>query len=164
MKIGFGSIGKGYAANKAKEIMKSESIQSGVVNAGGDLIAWGSKSKTEPWSIGIADPFDKQNTTLTLKVEDMAVVTSGNYEKYLMINGNKYCHIINPKTGWPVTGIASTTIICRDAEIADALSTTVFILGLSDGMKLINHLDGIEGIIIEQNGSIHYSNTLNNEK
>jgi len=164
MKIGFGSIGKGYAANKAKQIMLADNILSGVVNAGGDLIAWGSKSKTEPWSIGIADPFDKTNTTLTLTVEDMAVVTSGNYEKYLTINGKRYCHIINPKTGWPVTGLASTTIICRDAEIADALSTTVFILGLSDGMQLINHLDGIEGIIIEQNGSIHYSNTLKNEK
>jgi len=164
MKIGFGSIGKGYAANIAKQIMRAENIQSGVVNAGGDLIAWGKKSATESWSIGIADPFDKANITLTLKVEDMAVVTSGNYEKYLTINGKRYCHIINPKTGWPVTGLASTTIICRDAEIADALSTTVFILGLKDGMLLINHLEGVEGIIIEQNGSILYSNTLNHEK
>jgi len=160
MKIGFGSIGKGYAANRAKQIMLSYNIKSGVINAGGDLIAWGKKQNNKSWSIGIVDPFDKNKTTLWLDVDNMAVVTSGNYEKYITINGKRYCHIINPKTGWPVTGLVSVTILCRDAELADALATTVFVLGLYDGLKLINHLEGIEGVLISENGSIHYSNNL----
>ena len=160
MKIGFGSIGKGYAANRAKQIMLNYNIKSGVINAGGDLIAWGKKQNNKPWSIGIVDPFDKNKTTLWLDVDNMAVVTSGNYEKYITINGKRYCHIINPKTGWPVTGLVSVTILCRDTELADALATTVFVLGLDDGLKLINHLEGIEGVIISENGSIHYSNNL----
>jgi len=160
MKIGFGSIGKGYAANRAKMIMVNNGIKSGVVNAGGDLIAWGTKENNKLWSIGVVDPFNKNETTLWLDVDDMAVVTSGNYEKYLTINGKRYCHIVNPKTGWPVSGLVSVTIMCRDAELADALATTVFVLGLTDGLNLINHLEGVEGVLISENGSMHYSHNL----
>lgn len=160
MKIGFGAIGKGYAADKAKAIMFAHGAKSGVVNAGGDLLAWGQQENGDPWSIGIADPNSKEGIKAWLNATDMAVVTSGNYEKYFMYNGQKYCHIINPKTGWPVTGTKSVTLISPSAEFCDALATTVFILGPEEGMALINHLDGVEGIIINDLNESVYSNNL----
>lgn len=163
MRIGFGSIGKGYAANRAKVIMIKFGANSGVVNAGGDLIAWG-KNKDKPWSVGVVNPLDKEHVALWLDVENTSIVTSGNYEKYVEIDGEKYCHIINPKTGWPSKGLLSTTIICQDAELADGLATTVFVLGVKDGLNLINHLAGVEGILIADNGTLHYSKGLDENK
>ncbi len=160
MKLDFGAIGKGYSANKAKLIMEQNQIQNGIVNAGGDLISWGKNKAGKDWRIGIADPGNKNNIVSWLNISDMAVVTSGNYEKFIIIDGVKYCHIINPKTGYPSTGIQSVTIICKDAEIADALATTVFILGKHEGLKLINQLKGIEGFIIDQNNETHYSKKI----
>jgi len=160
MKIGFGAIGKGYAADKAKEIMISHGIKSGVVNAGGDLISWGTKVNGQPWTIGIADPANKEDVICWLNVSDIAVVTSGNYEKFVEINGKRYCHIINPKTGWPVSGLSSVTVLCNNAELSDALATTIFVLGKDDGLKLANHLEGVECIIINDKNEIFYSNNI----
>ncbi|MCF8461625.1 MAG: FAD:protein FMN transferase [Flavobacteriales bacterium] len=160
MKIGFGAIGKGYAANRAKKVMTELGIMAGVVNAGGDLISWGNQPNGKPWSIGIADPKDKENIISWLDITDMAVVTSGNYEKFVLIDGKRYGHIINPKTGWPVTGLLSVTIVCSDAELADALATTVFVLGKDEGLKLINHLTGVECILIDEENQMHYSNNI----
>ncbi len=154
MKIGFGAIGKGYAANKAKNKMLAMGIKNGVVNAAGDLIAWGKMENNNNWSIGIANPKEKDKIMGWLIISDMAVVTSGNYEKFFISNGKKYSHIINPKTGWPATGTKSVTIICPDAEIADALATSVFILGPIDGVKLINQLKNIECLIVTDNDEI----------
>ena len=160
MKIGFGGIGKGYVANRVMLLMKSLGIESGVINAGGDLISWGSKPNGSPWKIGIPNPKKKAEILSWLDITDMAVVTSGNYEKFVEINGERYCHIINPKTGWPVTGLSSVTIICSDAEVADALATSVFVLGKVDGMKLINHLSGVECFIVDSNNGLYFSNNL----
>ncbi len=160
MQIGFGAIGKGYAANRAKQIMLDLGIQGGVVNAGGDLISWGTKPEGGKWTVGIADPTDKDKIVSWLNVTDMAVVTSGNYEKFLEFNGKRYCHIINPKTGWPVENLRSVTVICNDAELADALATSVFVLGPRVGMELINHLQGIECYIIDAKGKMFYSTNL----
>ncbi len=160
MKIGFGAIGKGYAANRAKAIMFNYKIESGVVNAGGDLISWGNKENEEPWSVGILDPFKKDEIKLWLNITNMAVVTSGDYEKFVMINGKRYGHIINPKTGWPTEGVRSVSIICPDAELADALATTVFCIGRKSGIALINELDGIECLVIDDSNQIYYSNKL----
>lgn len=160
MKIGFGAIGKGYAANRAKQVMVDLGIESGVVNAGGDLISWGKKPDGREWAVGIADPKEKNTIKLWLNVSNMAVVTSGNYERYLIIEGKRYCHIINPKTGWPVKGLSSVTIICPDAELADALATSVFVLGAKEGLDLINKLKGIECLLIDDEGELHYSENL----
>lgn len=168
MKMDFGAIGKGYAANKAKQVMKKLGINNGVINAGGDLICWGSNQENKPWSIGIADPDDAKNILSWLDISNMAVVTSGNYEKFVTILGKKYCHIIDPHTGWPTSGLKSVTIICKDAEIADAIATTVFVKGAQKGMQFINQLKGIEGFLIDNDNQIHYStnihlNTLSND-
>ncbi len=160
MKIGFGGIGKGYAADQAKRIMENQGIKSGVVNAGGDLISWGTKQNGKPWSVGIADPKNKDQVVSWLNITNTSVVTSGNYEKFVKIKGERYCHIIDPKTGWPVKGLQSATIICPNAELADALATTVFVLGAKDGINLINQLNGIECYLIDDEGKAHFSANL----
>lgn len=160
MKIGFGAIGKGYAANRGKEVMRDMGIKDGLVNASGDLISWGKEVDGSDWSIGIGDPKNKGNVLGWLRVGEMAVVTSGNYEKVITINGENYSHIINPKTGWPVRGLKSVTIICPDAELADALATSVFILGKEEGMALVNQLKGIEAFLVDDQDNLLTSKNL----
>lgn len=160
MKIGFGAIGKGYAANRAKAILEQNGIKAGVVNAGGDLISWGLNSSGKEWTVGIADPNNEGQVLMWLDASDLAVVTSGDYQRYVLIEGKRYAHIINPRTGWPVQGIKSVTILCPDAELADALATSVFVLGKQRGLKLINQLNGIDCLIIDDNNDLHYSAKL----
>lgn len=162
MKIGFGAIGKGYAANRAKQIMESISgVKGGIVNASGDLSIWGeSSSKINEWNIKISDPSDPDRIMADIMVRNTAVITSGDYEKYFINEGNRYAHIIDPKTGLPTTGIKSVTIICKDAEIGDALATSVFVLGPDEGMYLINKLKGVEGILVTDENAIVHSDNL----
>lgn len=161
MKIGFGAIGKGYAADQAKLAMMNLGVQAGVVNAGGDVLAWGKKADGTSWNVGVADPEVKDQVLLAFSIVDQAIVTSGEYEKYVIVNGERYGHIINPTTGIPAKGVLSVSIIAPTAELADALATTVFVLGEMDGLALINHLEGVEGIIINDENKVLYSNTLN---
>lgn len=160
IKIGFGAIGKGYAAEQAKRVMQNKGATAGVVNAGGDMITWGNKVNGENWKVGIADPQVKGKVKMWLTVSNMAVVTSGDYERFIMIKGERYGHIINPKTGWPVKGIKSVTVICSNAELSDALATAVFVMGVTNGLNLINQLEGIECLIIDDQNKMHYSNHL----
>ena len=160
MKIGFGAIGKGYAANKARDMMQAMGINSGLVNAGGDLITWGKMENGSDWRIGIANPKEKDKIFSWLIVSDMAVVTSGNYEKFFVADGKKYSHIINPRTGYPATGTKSVTIVCPDAELADALATAVFILGERDGIALIDQISGIECLLVNENDELVTSKNL----
>ena len=160
MRIGFGGIGKGYAAEKAKLLLKEKGIQCGVVNASGDLATWGLLPNGKQWTIGIADPDNRDDLFSYLEISDMAVATSGNYEKFVIIDGQKYSHTINPKTGFPVKGIKSVTIICANAEVADAFATPVTVMGVKAGLFLINQLKGIECIIIDDNNNIYTSNNI----
>lgn len=160
MKIGFGAIGKGYAAQKAKEKMMALGIPGGVVNAAGDLIAWGKDEGNKDFKVGIADPKQKDQVMSWLVVDNGAVVTSGDYERFAMFNGKRYAHIIDPRTGYPTTGIKSVTIICPNPELADALSTSVFVLGQRAGLELINQLKGIECLIVTDADELITSNNL----
>jgi len=161
MRIGFGGIGKGYAADRAKYIMKQMGVESGVVNASGDLSAWGLQPNGQPWTVGIVNPDAKHEIFSYLVISDIAVATSGNYEKYVMIGGKKYSHTINPRTGLPVTGIKSVTIITMHAEVADAMATPVMIMGISTGLDLINQMNGIEAIIIDDDNKLYTSKNIN---
>ncbi|MEP7258793.1 MAG: FAD:protein FMN transferase, partial [Flavitalea sp.] len=160
MRIGFGGIGKGYAAEMAKQILKKSGVRSGIVNASGDLTAWGNQPDGKPWTIGIVNPNLTGKIFSYLDVTDMAVATSGNYEKFIMINGAKYSHTINPRTGLPVTGIKSVTIITPNAEIADAMATPVAIMGIRAGLDMINQIKDIEAIVIDDNDIIYTSRNL----
>ena len=160
MRIGFGAIGKGYAAGVASNLLKSEGIESGVVNAGGDLYCWGSMANKKPWTIAIANPDSKNEAISQIEISDMAVVTSGNYEKFIEYNGVRYCHIIDPRTGYPVKQLKSVTIICQDPELADALATSVFVLGPDIGLDLINQMNQVDCIIIDEDERILSSNKI----
>jgi thiamine biosynthesis lipoprotein len=160
MRIGFGGIGKGYAAEKAKAVMRTMDTQSGVVNASGDLAAWGYQPDGKPWTIGIVDPDAKEKVIGLLNITDMAVATSGNYEKYALIDGKRYSHTINPRTGLPVTGIKSVTVICPYAEIADAMATPIMVMGVKAGLDMINQLDHLEAVVIDDEGQVYLSNHI----
>ncbi|MCX6216172.1 FAD:protein FMN transferase [Spirosoma sp.] len=158
MRIGFGGIGKGYAAEQAKRILRDLGVTSGIVNAAGDLTTWGSQPNGKPWTIGIADPNQiNQQAFSFLEISNMAVATSGNYEKYALIDGKRYSHTIDPKTGYPVSGIKSVTIIAPNAELADALATPVMVMGVRVGLNLINQMRHIACIIIDDTDKLHTS-------
>ncbi|MDX5345872.1 MAG: FAD:protein FMN transferase, partial [Hymenobacteraceae bacterium] len=135
-------------------------IKSGVVNASGDIYAWGKQPDGKPWYVGIGDPVEKDKVFSWLSASETAIVTSGNYEKFVMFNGTRYAHIIDPRTGWPSSEVKSVTIICPNAELADALSTGVFVLGPKEGLNLINQLKGVECIMITANDEIVTSDNL----
>ena len=160
MKIGFGAIGKGYAANKALNIMSKMGLSGALVNASGDLISWGKDEGDKDWKIGIVNPKQKGKVFSWLNINETAVVTSGNYEKFVTLNGQRYSHIIDPRTGYPVKGLSSVSIICPNAELADALATSVFVLGKEKGIELINKLKGIECLIITDKQELFTSDNL----
>lgn len=159
MKIGFGAVGKGYAVKKCKEAMKKVGIQNGFVKAGGDIITWG-KMGNAPWTIGISNPNDKKTIFSWLEIGETAISTSGNYEHFVIIDSVRYSHIIDPKTGWPSKGVKSATIICPDSELSDALSTSVFVLGVEKALGLINQLKGVNCILFDDNNKISTSNAI----
>lgn len=166
MRIGFGAIGKGYAADKAKQLLISEGVNGGIINASGDLTTWGTQPDGSPWMVGITNPLNKNKVFSWFPLDNNAVVTSGNYEKFVEFNGKKYTHIIDPRTGWPVSGLTSVTIFAPKAELADALATSVFVMGRETGIDFINQLPGMECVIVDDNGKIFKSENiqLNTEK
>ncbi|PQA97347.1 FAD:protein FMN transferase [Chryseobacterium piscicola] len=161
MRIGFGGIGKGYAAEMAKRVLQEIGVVSGVVNASGDLTTWGTQADGKPWTIGIADPDNAALPFSYMNITNTSVATSGNYEKFVMIDGKKYSHTINPKTGMPVSGIKSVTIICPNAEIADAMATPVGIMGIDAALNMVNQINHLECIIIDDFNKIYSSQNIN---
>jgi thiamine biosynthesis lipoprotein len=154
MKIGFGAIGKGYAADKAKQLLIDKGVESGIINASGDLNTWGTQPNGNDWLVAIVNPLNKEKVFSWMPVNNSAVVTSGNYEKYVKFNNVLYTHIIDPRTGYPATGILSVTIFTKTAELADALATSIFVMGVDTGLDFINQLKGVECIIIDENNKI----------
>lgn len=157
MRIGFGGIGKGYAADRARQLLKTRGVTSGIINASGDLAVWGCQPDGRPWTIGIVHPDASDQPFSYMQLSDMAVATSGNYEKYILIDGKKYSHTIDPRTGLPITGIKSVTIITPYAEIADAMATPVMIMGIKAGIDMINQIRDIECILIDDDQRIYTS-------
>ena len=141
--------------------MEQMGAESGLVNASGDLTAWGYQPNGKPWTIGIVNPNEAGQVFSYLNITDMAIATSGNYEKYILINGKKYSHTIDPRTGLPVTGIKSVTIISPNAEIADAMATPVTIMGIKAGLDMINQIKDIEAIIIDDHDILYKSDNIN---
>lgn len=164
MKIGFGAIGKGYAADKAKEKLIAAGVSSGIINASGDMNTWGKQINGDKWQVAITNPLDKNKVFALLPIMDGAVVTSGNYEKFVNFNNKRYSHIIDPRTGYPSSDIISATVFAPRAELADALATSVFVMGIETGMDRINQLPGIECIIIDKDGNILKSNNIQIDK
>jgi thiamine biosynthesis lipoprotein len=160
MKIGLGGIAKGYAADMAKELLVGKQVRAGVINASGDLTTWGTKATGEKWLIGIANPLSKNKIFSWLPVLESSVATSESYEKYITFDGRKYSHILDPRTGNPISGINSVSVFSKTAELSDALATAIFVLGVDSGMALINQLKGTEAIIVDDNNIMHKSSGI----
>ncbi len=161
MRIGFGGIGKGYAAEMARKTLLRNGVASGIINASGDLTAWGLQPAGMPWRIGICNPDNPEKIYSYLEISGKAVATSGNYEKYVMIGGKKYSHTIDPKTGLPITGIKSVTVISDNAEFADAMATPIAVMGINAGLHMVNQIPGLYCIIIDDDNRLYTSKNIN---
>lgn len=161
MRIGFGGIGKGYAADKVKTMLLAEGITSGVINASGDLTAWGTRLDGSPWRVGIANPEKPDSMLLWLPLQNASVATSGDYEQFFFKDGIRYSHTIDPKSGLPVTGIKSVTIVSPVAELSDALATAVFVMGAEVGLHFVNQLPQTHGVIVNNENKVFTSQKLN---
>ncbi len=161
MRIGFGGIGKGFAADKARELLIKRGVKSGVVNASGDLTTWGTQSDGSPWTVALAHPDHPNRAFSKLNISGLAVATSGNYEKFVLIGGKKYSHTIDPASGFPISGIKSVSVICPIAELADAMATPIAILGIEKGIDLINQMENIACVIIDDNNNLFCSKNIN---
>ena len=149
MSLDLGGIAKGYAVDRASAVLKQEGIKNGLVNAGGDIYAFGERAEEEKWKIALQHPRKSELMMASLELKDKAVATSGDYQKYIEIEGRRYSHIINPKTGYPSTDAAiSVTVLAKSCLGADALATSVSVLGPKKGMDLINQLKDTEAVII----------------
>ncbi|WP_298516994.1 FAD:protein FMN transferase [uncultured Kordia sp.] len=163
MKIGFGAIGKGYAADKAKKLLQTQNVKAGIINASGDLSTWGTQIDGKDFKVAIKNPLNKNKVFAMIPIKEQAIVTSGNYEKQVEFNGKKYTHIIDPRTGYPSSGIVSVSVLAPSAELADALATSIFVTGKDVGLHMVNQLNNIECIIVDATGKIHYSTNINIE-
>jgi len=156
MAVTLGGIAKGYVADKGIKALKGDGIQHALINAGGDMRAFGGKPGGEPWRIALKNPRNESDHITVIKLADGAVATSGDYERYYTPN-KKVHHIVDPRTGYSATGLISVTITAPQAVDADALATTVFVLGPTEGLKLVEQTPDVEALVITENLSIHKS-------
>ncbi|MES2872838.1 MAG: FAD:protein FMN transferase [Bacteroidota bacterium] len=160
MKIGFGALGEGYAADKCREIMIKKGVMAGIVNGSGDMSSWGRHPSGDAWKIGVTNPIDNNELFVILSLDNEAAVTSGSYEKYVVFNGKRYSHIINPKTGYPAHGLSSVTILGPSAEFANGLSTSIMVLGKKKGLKLLKAYPSYRGILVDDKGRVSGTRNL----
>lgn len=159
VRINLGGIAKGYVVERGIEILRRQGIEHAVVTAGGDSRLLGDR-RGRPWMIGIRDPRADGEVAISVPLSDEAVSTSGDYERYFDEDGVRYHHIIKPSTGEPAAGVHSATVIGPDAVITDALSTSVFVMGVEQGLTLIGTLPDYESIVIDADGRMYYSSGL----
>ncbi len=160
MKIGFGAIGKGYAADKAKEFLVSKQVPAGMINAAGDITTWGTKATGEKWLIGIDNPEGTGRFFSWIPLVESSVGITGDQDMYVLFNGRKYSHIIDPRSGYPAMGINKVTVLGKSAELCDAFGTAVYILGKDKGLEMINQLPGTEVIVVDSNNKVYKSSGI----
>jgi thiamine biosynthesis lipoprotein len=160
MKIGFGALGEGYAADRCRDMMLRRGITAGIVNGSGDMSAWGSQPDGSNWTIGLTNPLHRDTIFAVVPLRQNAVVTSGSYEKFVVFNGKRYAHIINPRTGYPATGVCSVTVFGPSTERANGFSTSMMVLGKEAGLTLIKQYPDYRYILITDEGQIFSSPSL----
>ena len=154
MKIGFGALGEGYATNKCRTMMRAKGIEAGIINGSGDMSTWGKQPNGKDWNIGITNPFDTNKFIAVVPINNGSVTTSGSYEKFVVLNGKRYSHIINPATGYPATGLCSVTVFGPNAETANGLSTSLMVLGKTAGLDLLYKYPDYSCLMITDSGKI----------
>ena len=159
VRINLGGIAKGYVVERGVAILRRHGVRHGVVTAGGDSRLLGDR-RGQPWLVGIRDPRQEDAVAMRLPLENEAISTSGDYERYFEEDGVRYHHIIRPATGEPAGGVHSATVIGPDAVMTDALSTSVFVLGIDAGLRLIAALPAYEAVAIDAAGRVYFSDGL----
>ena len=162
MSIDLGGIAKGYASDRAKAVLKQHGIASGIVAVAGDISAFGRKVDGSKWRIGIQHPRKKDEFIGVIELQDEAVSTSGDYERFFIKDGRRYHHIIDPKTGEPSDKCQSATVIAKEGTATDALSTGIFIMGPEKGIALVDRLKDVEAVIVDAKGNVKVSSGLKN--
>jgi thiamine biosynthesis lipoprotein len=162
MRIGFGAISKGYAADRAKYILQMMGAGSGVINAGGDLLTWGLQPNNEHWTIAAADPEQEHQPFSDINISNMAIATSGNFEKNITISNKKHLYNIDAQKGFPVSVLKSVSIVSPTAELSDAMATPVMSMGVNAGLYLINQLQQMACVIIDDHDRVYTSKEVNN--
>jgi thiamine biosynthesis lipoprotein len=159
VRVDLGGIAKGYAVDRAIERLREMGIRHAMVNAGGDTRLLGDR-RGKPWIVGIRDPRAEGRMVTRLPLADEAISTSGDYERYFEADGVRYHHILEPGTGRSARAVRSATVLGPDATLTDALSTTVFVLGVERGMEIVSRVPGVEAVIVDAHGRIYYSDGL----
>jgi len=160
VRLDLGGIAKGYTVDRGIDILKSFGIRHARLSAGGDLRLLGDK-RGKPWIVGIRDPRSESRNAMVLPLTNVAVSTSGDYERFFFDDNNERVHhILSPATGKPAKGVQSVTILGDDSITTDGLSTAVFVLGAAKGLEMVNRLKGIDAVIIDEQRQVHYSDGL----
>lgn len=158
--IDLGAVAKGYAADRAAELLRQQGVERALIDLGGDIYALGTRPDGTPWRLGIRHPRVQGQLLGIVRASDVAVATSGDYERYFEYQGVRYSHILDPKTGWPAQEVISVTVVAPSGVWADALSTAAFVLGKERGAALLESLDGVEGIIVDRELNVHVTSGL----
>ena len=154
MKIGFGALGEGYAADRCRSMMLARGVPAGIVNGSGDMSTWGKQPDGSDWKIGITDPRQPDRLFAVVPLHQGSVTTSGSYEKFVVFNGKRYSHIINPATGYPATGLSSVTVFGPSTEMANGFSTSLMVLGRTAGLQLLKQYPQYSCIMITDKGIV----------
>ena len=157
MWIDVGSFTKGYVVDRAAQILKKQGVTQALVTAGGTILALGTKTGGMPWQVGVRHPRKEGKLLDTIPLKGGAISTSGDYERFYRHQGRRLCHIIDPRSGRPVEAVRSISVIAPTAMASDALSTSLFVLGTEEGLSLVKNLPGVEAMIVDQEGKVHYS-------
>ena len=160
MRLDVGALGKGYATEKAAQLLIDRKATSYVLNFGGNIRAIGTKVTGKGWVTGITNPDKTSEESFVCKVDlkDISLVTSGDYERYYVVDGKKYHHIIDPDTNMPASYFSSVSVFTKDSGLADALSTALFCMSYEDGLALINKIGGVDVIWVTPTGEVRYTN------
>ncbi len=160
VKVDLGGIAKGYTVDKAAAKLRQRGVKHAIINAGGDVYAIGSRPDGKPWRVGVTNPRQVEGMALAVYLQDQAIATSGDYQRFFIHEGERYHHILDPRTGYPARGLASVSVIAPSAMEADALATAVFVLGRGQGLALVDSLPGVEAVLITDAGEILVSKGL----
>lgn len=159
VEIDLGGITKGYALSEAARILREHHIQNAMIDAGGDIYAMGLNPLNRPWRIGIRNPRE-EGIIGEVEATDQVIFSSGDYERYFISGGKRYFHIFNPQTGYPARGLIASTIICPDPFSGAGLSSAVIVMGSGEGLRLIDSLPDVAGLVVDEKRTIHYSESL----
>lgn len=159
-KLDLGGIGKGYAADHVAQILRDAGVESAHISLGGNIYVLGEKDRGVPWTVGITDPDKKEEYMATLKVSDTSVVTSGDYERYFEQDGKRYCHIFDPKTGYPAeTDLRSVTVVSPDSTMADAYTTALFVMGFDKAWEFCQQHD-VQAVFVLDDHTVRVTDGL----